>query len=158
MVFKHFKAFVLPIAFTFSPVNGFGSCNNPKIAIGHVGGSDASQAQLSERFPEEQCCCPPTPLRHLNLGFLASKLCAAASSWSNRNILLNNGDDNNVRGHPAGRGGTSSLSPERYIQFFASPDITGVLPFKLGRRKALDGAVQWERRWTQSQGGPLGGI
>lgn len=51
MVLKHFKALVLPIAFTFSPANGFGSCYNPKIASGHVGGPDASPAQLSERFP-----------------------------------------------------------------------------------------------------------
>lgn len=80
MAFKHFKALVLPIAFAFRTVNGFGSCNNPEIAIGHVGGSDASQTQLSERFREEQGCCPPTPLRHLNLGFLVTELCAAASS------------------------------------------------------------------------------
>lgn len=101
---------------------------------------------------------PPTPLRHLNLGFLVTELCVAASSWSNRNTLLNNGDDNNVRGHLAGRGGTSPPPPERHVQLFATLDIPEVLPFKLGRRKALGGAVQWESRGMQSQGGPSGGI
>ena len=59
---RHLKALVLPLAFTFGPVNGFGSCDNPKVESGRVGQPEASQAQLSKSFPQEPGCrLPRTP-------------------------------------------------------------------------------------------------